>query len=273
MIAHRAKRYNYVKTQNSKQMKKQLLLLTMIVLACFQSQAQNEEENMKKERRNYGTHNHFDVDLGMNNFLQDGEFPDDSDAAYTVKPFGSWYVALKSINDTHVAGPLHLLWGPDVSWYNFKFDDETLRLSKNDDGVVFNQSPADADATKSKLTVAYLNFSAVPMLKFGEQGHRHRHRHCWFDWNDRHDGSGFRIGVGGYGGYRIASYTKVVAEADGDKKKDREKDSFYLNNFRYGVRLQAGFRGIDIFANYDLNDLFVESKGPQLNAFSFGIVL
>ncbi len=48
---------------------------------------------------------------------------------------------------------------------------------------------------------------------------------------------------------------------------------YYLNNLRYGARLQIGFRGVDLFANYDLNDLFSVKKAPELHAVSFGIVL
>lgn len=253
-------------------MKKQLLMLAMlIILVGYQAQAQDTESDEKKEKINFGTHNDFSIDLGMNNYLQDGSFPDNNDAPYAVKPFGSWYVALKSINDTHVGGALHLLWGPEVSWYNFKFNDEAIRLSKINDQVLFVESPAGIYVKKSKLTVAYLNFSVVPMLKFGDK--RDRHNSCWMNWNDKYTNEGFRIGIGSYGGYKIASYSKVVIEEDGDDKKNRDKDSFYLNNFRYGVRFQAGFRGVDVFANYDLNELFVADKGPKLNAFSFGIVL
>ena len=66
---------------------------------------------------------------------------------------------------------------------------------------------------------------------------------------------------------------RSVTKEDGDKEKDKDKDGFYLNNFRYGVRGQIGFRGIDIFFNYDLNELFADNRGPELNAFSFGVVL
>jgi len=107
------------------------------------------------------------------------------------------------------------------------------------------------------------------MLKFGK-GKRHKD---WFDWTDWNDDEGFRIGAGGYAGYRLASYTKYVTEEDGDKDKDKDKDSYFLNDFRYGVRLQIGYRNFDVFVNYDLNELFVEDRGPQVNAFSFGIVL
>ena len=75
-----------------------------------------------------------------------------------------------------------------------------------------------------------------------------------------------------YGGYRLASYTKQVFD-DGDReRKQINHDNFYLNNLRYGVRFQFGVFDTDFFINYDLNDLFREGKGPELNAYSFGIV-
>ena len=40
---------------------------------------------------------------------------------------------------------------------------------------------------------------------------------------------------------------------------------------RYGLRAQIGFNDIDLFINYDMNELFAAGKGPQLNAFSFGV--
>jgi hypothetical protein len=85
-------------------------------------------------------------------------------------------------------------------------------------------------------------------------------------------GNSFRIGAGPYVGYRIASRSKLVYSEDGDVEKEKDRDSFYLNNLRYGARLQLGFRSTDLFFNYDLNELFVEGKGPKLNAFSFGII-
>ncbi|MDX1628638.1 MAG: hypothetical protein R3345_08055 [Fulvivirga sp.] len=243
-----------------------LIALACLITLSLQGFAQDEKEKDKR-KRNYGTHNSFNIDLGINNVLEDGQSPDESNALYAVKPWGSWYVALKSTNDTHVGGPLHLLWGADVSWYNFKFQDESVRLTEGDNQVEFSQSFGEFSPIKSKLTAAYINLSFVPMLQFGEDD---RHRSHWHDWNDN---SGFRIGVGGYGGYKIASYTKVVVEQSGDKEKNKDHDGFFLNNWRYGIRLQAGYRGMDIFVNYDVSDLFAEGRGPELNAFSFGVVL
>ena len=230
----------------------------------------NEEERERQVRvvhvrKTRGTRHFFNVEFGMNNYLEDGSFPQDNNAPYAVRPWGSWYVALGPVVNTHIAGNLFLELGMNVSWYNFKFENDNMRIEKGDENVNFFEDPRDLDARKSKLTAAYVNLSLVPQFYFGK-GNPGK---GWF-W-DRNNGRGFRIGVGGYAGYRLDSYSKFVFEED-NKERERAHSDYFLRNFRYGLRLQTGFRGTDIFFNYDLNPLFVENRGPELNAFSFGII-
>ena len=88
---------------------------------------------------------------------------------------------------------------------------------------------------------------------------------------------GIRFGVGGYAGYRIGGNTKFVYREDGKKQKDKEKGNYYLENFRYGVRAQVGYKGLDLFAMYDLNNVFAGDRGPAgsngMNAITVGITL
>ena len=217
-------------------------------------------------RRNYGTDNMLSFDFGLNNYLSNGKLPDESNALYAVKPVLSWYVALGLLNKTHVSGPLFLDWGANVSWYNFKFQNERTRVEKTDTDVQFFEDADVLAPIKSKLVVPYLNVSFVPMLHFGQPG-----RHNWFVL-DREKGSGFRIGAGVYAGYRLGSRAKYVFNEDDDRERVKDRTNFYVNNLRYGVRFQLGIDAFDVFANYDLNELFVEGRGPELNAFSFGIV-
>ncbi|UII29856.1 hypothetical protein LVD17_16270 [Fulvivirga ulvae] len=216
---------------------------------------------------------YFNIDIGTNNYINDGKFPDETDELYTVRPFGSWYVGINSVNSTYIGGPLYIEWGPSVTWYNFKFQNDRVRVIDGSDGTTFAEDTdlPDADFKKSKLTVAYANFSLIPMFSLGEP--RKVKKDIW-PWDNKKEWQeeqrGFRIGAGGYIGYRIASYSKIVYD-DGSKEKDKDKDNYNLNNFRYGLRLQMGYRGTDLFFNYDMNELFTEGKGPKLNAFSFGI--
>jgi hypothetical protein len=154
-----------------------------------------------------------------------------------------------------------------VSWYNFKFQNDATVITKDDGdvkGVYFNEDIRDVSFIKSKLSVTYINASLVPIIDVGGYNRKAR---FW----DSHN-SAFRFGVGPYVGYRIGSSTKLVYKEEGDREKDKEHDNFYLNNLRYGVRVQIGIRSTDFFFNYDLNELFATNKGPKLNAFSFGVI-
>ncbi len=204
-------------------------------------------------------------DLGTNNYLSNGKFPDQDNASYSVRPWGSWYVAINSIHRTRMTRNLLFEWGGGVSWYNFKFQDKSIFIQKTSDNVDFTPDPRGFNYLKSKLTATYLNASFVPVFEFGNQAEKRIGK----DSNK----SAFRIGLGPYIGYRIASHSKLVYDdANHHTEKEKNKDNFYLNNFRYGARLQVGFWDTDLFFNYDLNELFSSGRGPNLNAFSFGVV-
>jgi len=216
-------------------------------------------------RRRQGTNTTMMFDFGLNNYLSNGKFPDETNELYTVKPLVAWNIALGVTNTTQIAGPLYLEWGGNVNWYNFKFENDRTRMEKTDDGVFFFEDLDVRDPRKSKFVVPYLNAQVVPMFQFGKA-----QRDGWFPL-DRDDDSGFRIGVGGYAGYRVGSRHKYVIKQD-NRIRVKNKVNYFVNNWRYGVRFQLGFRSFDFYANYDLNELFVEGKGPELNAFSFGIM-
>lgn len=222
-------------------------------------------DNHKHEKWHHRrTYHSINFDLGINNYLSDGKFPDENNSLYTVKPWGSWYVGINSNLRTRVSNKFFLEWGLGVSWYNFKFQNEQTMISKDDNSVIFSLNPLDVDFTKSKLTATYIQAQLVPMIDFGGN----RRKPSFFDGGDSES---FRFGAGPYVGYRIDSYSKQVYKEEGDKIKPKDHDNFYLNNLRYGLRFQVGFEELDLFFNYDLNELFIENKGPKLNAFSFGV--
>jgi len=214
-------------------------------------------------RRHGRTWQSFNVELGTNSYVSDGKFPNSTNELYSVRPWGSWYVGLASIQRTRMGKKVFLEWGIGVNWYNFKFEQDNILIQKDDDGVTFVEDTRDLNFVKSKLTASYVTASLVPVIDFGDNSRRAR---IW----DGH-GNAFRVGFGPYLGYRIASHSKLVYKDDG-KEKEKDRDSFYLNNLRYGLRLQVGYRSTDLFFNYDLNELFSAGKGPNLNAFSFGVV-
>lgn len=222
----------------------------------------DREDRKKRKRRYYRrTRNVWNVELGTNNWLEDGNFPNDQDELYAVQPWGSWYLALNSNYRTYIGGPLLLQWGFGISTSQFRFEDSDVRVRKGDDAVeFFEQLDPEIDAIRSKLRMSHLNFTMVPTLVFGDE-----------DGGPRYHRRSFRIGVGGYVGYRIGGSAKFVFD-DGDKEKDVDRDDFFLTNLRYGVRAQFGYKAFDAFINYDLNNVFADGRGPELNAFTFGVI-
>jgi len=212
----------------------------------------------------HGTHHSINFDLGMNNYVTGNGFPDQDNSLYTVKPWGSWYVGINSVQRTRLANKFFLEWSLGVSWYNFKFQNEKTQITKDDNSILFSENTLVADYIKSKLTATYLQAAIVPMIDFGDN----RRKPGLFG---EHNSDSFRFGIGPYVGYRVDSYTKQVYKLNDDKEKPKDHDNFYLNNLRYGLRMQVGFQDIDLFFNYDLNELYLENKGPKLNAFSFGV--
>jgi hypothetical protein len=206
----------------------------------------------------------FNFDLGINNYLRDNDFPSDNEA-FAVRPWGSWYVGASSVQRSRLAKKFFLEWGLGMSWYSFKFQNDNAFLQPGENGVAFLFDERDIDFKKSKLSVSYIQASLIPVLDFGDHGRKPR---FWDGYNN----NAFRIGFGPYVGYRISSHSKVVYNDGDGRERDKNRDGFFLNNFRYGARLQLGYRSTDLFFNYDLNELFQEDKGPRLNAFSFGVI-
>ncbi len=183
-----------------------------------------EEVDSKNRRRR--THHNVNFDLGMNNYLQDGKFPDATDELYTVKPFGSWYFAINSMTKVNVFGPLFFDIGGGLAWYNFKFQNTTVRMDKVANEIVFSEDTNGyGNYIKSKLGETLINVQALPGLEFGRN---------------------FRIYAGMYAGYRVGSRFKAVYN-DGKRNKDIEKGNYYLTNVRYGVRAEVGFRSTNLF--------------------------
>ncbi|MBO3700212.1 outer membrane beta-barrel protein [Roseivirga sp. E12] len=200
-----------------------------------------------------GTENFVNVYLGLNNYLQDGDLPN-SNSLLSLQPLTSWYAGLNFDNVTHVFGPLYLDWGAGVSIQDFSFENTRVRLQKGANDITLTED-ANISGRKSKLSMSHINLHFVPTISFG------RYR-------------SFRIGLGGYAGYRIGAHAKYkYDDAEGDKQKEKIKDNWFINPFRYGVRATVGWDFFDLFFNYDLTELFEDDvNAPRLNPVTFGVI-
>lgn len=222
----------------------------------------------KKENANLFSRNGMNLYLGLNGLS--GEIPPITTMIYPpnylqtdteLKPFGSRYVSVEfSESLTLVKGKrsaFRLGLGISFDWYNFMFDHNRMVQKANQGAIfqpVFDAQGKDITFSKNKLTVSYINIPIMPHVVFNKN-------------------SGVQMmGLGGYVGYRIDSWTKSIEEKT--ENLSRVSSNFNLNQFRYGLRAEFAFKKLpNLFFNYDLSPLFEKNSSPNLTGFSFGIRL
>ncbi|OUJ74873.1 outer membrane beta-barrel protein [Hymenobacter crusticola] len=200
-------------------------------------------------------HSNFTMDLGLNTLVNRGATaPNTYD--YALRPLGSRYISFQWRHSWRlgaVGSPLYLVSGPEIAFNNYMFDNNA-RLFANDSMSYINRE-STLNLQKSKLATTTLNLPLMAQLYF----------------RDKKGHESFRLSAGGFVGYRLSSHTKLKYDRDGSTKKDKDRGSYNLEDFQYGLQGIIGVRGLDLFVKYNLNDLFKENRGPQAQTLSFGI--
>ena len=202
---------------------------------------------------NRGTDNFVNVYIGLNNYLENEELPS-SNSLLSLNPITSYYAAVNFDNITHLLGPIYLDWGAGVSISDLALKTQEHALIKE---TIKSALLRYLISLVEKVSNAsHINVHFVPTISFGPY-------------------NSIRVGFGVYAGYRIVANTKLkFDDANGNKQKDKIKDNFYVNPYRYGFRATVGWDSFDLFFNYDVNELFEEDiKAPRLNPVTFGVIL
>ncbi|HLK98654.1 MAG TPA: outer membrane beta-barrel protein [Hymenobacter sp.] len=196
------------------------------------------------------------IDIGLNALVNKQNAQ--NELSPDLRPTGSRYISLNWHYIQRVGGrrsPLYLMTGPELSFNNYMLDNNTRFVSTNN--VTSVRTEPELNLEKSKLATTVINLPLVALLNLRD---------------DKHN-STFRVGAGGFVGYRLASHTKIKYEDDGRNRKDKDRGSFNLEDFQYGLQGLIGLRSVTLFAKYNLNELFKENRGPQAQTLSFGISL
>ena len=81
---------------------------------------------------------------------------------------------------------------------------------------------------------------------------------------------GFRLGIGGYVGFRYFTQQQIRYNDNGKKVTITERDNFNQNNFVYGPSAYIGYRDVSIYARYDAQSLF-KNNTNNLNSLALGL--
>ncbi len=224
------------------------------------SELEVDDDGKVKYKRNRQTryNGHWaGVEIGVNGYVNNqGEFDMPENYEFLDLKMGK-SVNLKlnfyEQNFNLIANKLGFTTGLGLEWVNYRFaNDVQIRKDGNDIiGSSFN------DQTKSKLVVNYLN---LPLMLEYQTNHHSK-------------SNSFHIGAGIQTGLRIGSHTKRVIQDDGNKKKDKAPGDYHINPFKFDAMVRVGWGKLNLHANYSLNTLFKNNRGPELYPFSVGITL
>lgn len=213
----------------------------------------------KTAKRQKLTGSDIAFDLGLNTFVNSKTYaPGGTEQPYDLRTWGSRYAAIRwnFWARTGRKSPLYLHLGPELAFNNYMLEGNR-RFSLVDDRTDVVKDDV-RNLEKSKLAVTTLNLPVGFTLKFRDP---------------ETSKEIFRIGAGGFVGTRVGAHTKLKYEQDGRTHKDKDRGSYNLEEFQYGVTGKIGIRSLDLFVKYNMNDVFRANRGPQAQTLSFGVTL
>jgi hypothetical protein len=216
-----------------------------------------EADSVKaNKRKNSRFDSGMNFELGLNTLLNTENNMLD---VAGLKPWGSRYIGINPYYSVRIGGkksPLKLRAGFNFAFNNYMFDHNYVLKESETSGFSYTTLEKDPrKLDKTKLATTTVNLPLMAILDFKNQKGR----------------SVFRFGAGGFAGYRLGSHTKVKFSEEGTTEKVKDPGSFNLEDFQYGVNMLIGCYGVNLFANYNLNELFKDGHGPKANVLSFGI--
>jgi hypothetical protein len=153
---------------------------------------------------------------------------------------------------------LALTFGPEFSMNNFQLQGNNQWV-QGSTTTFFERAPDTKQVSSSTLYMGTLNLPVMLRLKL----------------RNKEDRRTLSLGVGGFGGYRVASNIETEYKLTGSDYKHEDKISgpLNLNDWQYGVQGEIGFHALRLFAKYNMNEMFRDGKGPNTHVLSFGLNL
>lgn len=216
---------------------------------------QAHRDSLREDQQNKNRHaSYFVLDVGLNALVNKA-----GANAPELRPEGSRYVNLGLSYRQRLGGrrsPLYLLGGPEIAFNNYML--EGNYKWQNTNGITsVALEPTARQYQKTKLATSTLTVPLMLQLRLRDEHHRNT----------------FRLGAGGFVGYRLASWTKLKYFENGSTYKDKDYGSYNLNDWQYGLQAQIGYGSFNFFVKYNLNELFRDGRGPQAQTLSFGLRL
>jgi hypothetical protein len=209
-------------------------------------------------RERHSTRTDLILDLGLNALANRGS------GAPDLRTLGSRYVNIGLNTFVRLGGkqsPAYVVFGPEFAFNNYMLEGNNKWINQNGLTSVVPETNG-RQYQKTKLATSTFTVPLMVQFKFREK-----------DASTGHSRNGFTIGAGGFVGYRLGSWTKLKYFEEGNTYKDKNYGSYNLTDWQYGLQGVIGYRSLQFFAKYNLNELFRENQGPKAQTVSFGLRL
>jgi hypothetical protein len=216
---------------------------------------ERERRRLDTLRGDSRTTSQFVYSIMLNSLVTDGAFANSSYSEYMGNAY-EWGISYT----TRILKNSNLLqakYGLSLMYNNLEQTKDRYFVR---DGDVTNLVETDLDLDHSRLRNVYLSVPLHLEFDFGKQksaGVFRKQR-------------GWRLGIGGFGGFRVKSKQVLRYEVDGDKVETRTKGDFNVNDFNYGLSSYIGYKALSLYVKYDVQPIF-ENNPVEQNNISAGI--
>ena len=197
------------------------------------------------------------LELGLNSYLSDFWSttlePEDNYLNLNTAKSYTWNFSLPcvSIGFTRHFGLAATL---GINFNKYRFDGNNS-IIEDENGVIGPYYPEQGITySKSKLVTTY---ATLPVILETQIPLANSNRTI-------------NIGAGVIGAAKLGSHTKATYYTGG-KEKEKHKDDFALNTFRWGATGRIGYEFFQIYGTCYFTSMFENGKGPELYPFEVGI--
>lgn len=192
--------------------------------------------------------------IGLNNAIIEGEKFDDT----PYKIGGSHFFELGWAWKTRVfinSNALRIKYGFSFQFNGLKANDN-MYFVQNGDITTLELHPHDVK--KAKLNVTNLVFPIH--FEFGPS--KKTETDSYIRYSSKRQ---FKIGLGGYAGFKTGVYQKLKYKENGEKVKEKNKKEYNTSNTVYGLSGYMAFNHTALYVKYDLSTIFKDQTIDQHN--------
>ncbi|WP_308990691.1 hypothetical protein QLS71_004335 [Mariniflexile litorale] len=213
-----------------------------------------EDDKPKKRKYDLRTASDFVLAFGLNNAIIEGGKLDDSPYKFGGSRFFEigWAWKTRVFKESNF---MRLKYGYSFQFNGLKPTDNQYFVQQGEQ-TLLEEFPENLK--KSKLAITNLVFPVH--FEFGPSKKIEKDDYFRYSTDNQ-----FKIGIGGYGGFNIGTRQKLKYEIDGNRKKDKEKQSFNTSNLVYGLSSYIAFDQVALYVKYDLSPIFKDQTIKQNN--------